>query len=41
MLSRFSKKEAEEIKKAAENAIEAVELMVRGNIDKAMSDFNS
>ena len=41
VLSRFTKKEAEEIKKAAENAIEAVELMVRGNIDKAMSDFNS
>lgn len=41
VLSRFSKKEAEEVKKAAENAIEAVELMVKGNIDKAMSDFNS
>ena len=41
VLSRFSKKEAEEIKKAAENAIDAVELMVKGDIDKAMSDFNS
>ena len=41
VLSRFSKKEAEEIKRAAENAIDAVELMVKGNIDKAMSDFNS
>ena len=41
VLSRFSKKEADEIKKAAENAIEAIEIMVKGNIDKAMSDFNS
>lgn len=41
VLSRFTKKEAEEIKKAAENAIGAVELMVKGQIDKAMSDFNS
>lgn len=41
VLSRFSKKEADEIKKAAENAIDAVEIMVKGNIDKAMSDFNS
>lgn len=41
VLSRFTKKEAEEVKKAAENAISAVELMVKGQIDKAMSDFNS
>ncbi len=41
VVSRFTKKEADEIKKAAENAIGAVELMVKGNIDKAMSDYNS
>ena len=41
VLSRFSKKEAQEIKKAAEDAIGAVELMVKGSIDKAMSDYNS
>lgn len=41
VLSRFTKKEADEIKKASENAIGAVELMVKGNIDKAMSDYNS
>lgn len=41
VLSRFTKKEAEEIKKAAENSIGAVEIMVKGNIDKAMSDYNS
>lgn len=41
VLSHFTKKEAEEIKKAAENAIGAVELMVKDQIDKAMSDFNS
>ena len=41
VLSRFTKKEAEEIKKAADNAIGALELMVKGQIDKAMSDFNS
>ena len=41
VLSRFTKKEAEEIKKAAENAIGAVELMVKGEIDRAMSDYNS
>lgn len=41
VLSHFSKKEAEEIKKAAENAIGAVEFMVKEQIDKAMSDYNS
>lgn len=41
VLSHFTKKEAEEIKKAAENSIGAVELMVKDQIDKAMSDFNS
>ena len=41
VVSRFTKKEAEEIKKAAENAIGAVELMVKGEIDRAMSDYNS
>ncbi len=41
VVSHFTKKEAEEIKKAAENAIGAVELMVKEQIDKAMSDYNS
>ena len=41
VLSRFTKNEAGEIKKAADAAIGAVELMVKGNIDKAMSDYNS
>ncbi len=41
VLSRFTKKEAEEIKKAADNVIGALELMVKGQIDKAMSDYNS
>lgn len=41
VLSRFTKKEAEEIKKSAENALGAVEIMVTGDIDKAMSRFNS
>lgn len=41
VLSRFTKKEAEEIKKAAENTLGAVEIMVTGDIDKAMSRYNS
>lgn len=41
VLSRFTKKEAEEIKKSAENALGAVEIMVTGDIDKAMSRYNS
>lgn len=41
VLSRFTKKEADEIKKAAENTVGAVEIMVTGDIDKAMSRYNS
>ena len=41
VLSRFSSKEADELKKAAENAVSAVALMVDGNIDEAMSRYNS
>ncbi len=41
VLTRFTKKEADELIKAAENAVGAVGLMVKGEIDKAMSDYNS
>lgn len=41
VLSRFGKKEAEEIKKCTENVIGAIEIMVTGDIDKAMSKYNS
>ncbi len=41
VLSRFSSKEAKLIKEAADKVIGATEYMVKGNIDKAMSDFNS
>lgn len=41
VLTRFTKKEADEMIKAAENAVGAVGLMVKGEIDKAMSDYNS
>ena len=41
VLSRFSSKEAKLIKEAADKVIGAAEYMVKGNIDKAMSDFNS
>lgn len=40
VLSRFSKDEMKEILKVAENTISAVEYMVKGDIDKAMSEFN-
>ncbi len=40
VLSRFSKDEMKEILKIADNAIGAVEYMVKGDIDKAMSEFN-
>lgn len=40
VLSRFSKDEMKEIMKVAENTISAVEYMVKGDIDKAMSEFN-
>ena len=41
VLSRFTKKEADEIKKAAEDTVSALEIMVSGDIDKAMSRYNS
>lgn len=41
VLSRFSKDEAEKIKAAAEKAATAIELMVDGDIDGAMSRVNS
>ena len=41
VVSRFTKKEADEIKKCAENVIDAIEIMVTGDIDKAMSRHNS
>ena len=41
VLSRFTKNEADEIKKCTENVIDALEIMVTGDIDKAMSRHNS
>lgn len=41
VVSRFTSNEAKLIKQAAEKAVGAVEYMVCGNIDKAMSDYNS
>ena len=41
VLSHFTKDEAKLIKEAAEKSIGAVEYMVKDNIDKAMSDYNS
>lgn len=41
VLSHFSKDEAKLIKEAAEKVIGATEYMVKDNIDKAMSDYNS
>ena len=41
VLSDFSKDEAALMRKAAGEAIEALELMVNGEIDEAMSKFNS
>lgn len=41
VLSHFSKDEAKLIKEAADKTIGAVEYMVKDNIDKAMSDYNS
>ncbi|MGN0558900.1 MAG: aminoacyl-tRNA hydrolase [Acutalibacteraceae bacterium] len=40
VLSKFTPKELEEIKAAAENALGAVELMVNGETDKAMNRYN-
>lgn len=41
VLSNFSMDEMAEMRKAAEKAVTAVEYMVGGDIDKAMSNFNS
>lgn len=41
VLSHFSTAEANLVKQAADNVTGAIELMVQGNIDKAMSDYNS
>lgn len=41
VLSSFKKTELDELRNAAENACKAVEMMVQGNIDGAMSSFNS
>ncbi len=41
VLSSFKKTELDELRVAAENACKAVEMMVQGNIDGAMSNFNS
>lgn len=41
VLSRFTSQEAKLIKQVAQNCIGAIELMVEGKIDKAMSDYNS
>lgn len=41
VVSRFTAEEAKLIKQVAENCASAVELMVDGKTDKAMSDYNS
>ena len=41
VLSRFTQNEAKLIKQVAENTVSAIECMVKGDIDKAMSNFNS
>ena len=41
VLSRFTQADAKLIKEAADKVVGAVEYMVKGNIDKAMSDYNS
>ena len=40
VLSKFTNKELDDIKAAAENALGAVELMVNGETDKAMNRYN-
>lgn len=40
VLSRFTPKELETIKSTAENACDAVELMINGETDKAMNRYN-
>ena len=41
VLSRFSQSEAKLIKQVADDTVSAIEYMVKGDIDKAMSNFNS
>lgn len=41
VLSSFKKDELDSLRVAAENACKAVEMMVQGNTDAAMSNFNS
>lgn len=41
VLSRFSQSEAKLIKQVADDTVSAVEYMVKGDIDKAMSNYNS
>ncbi|MBO5936778.1 MAG: aminoacyl-tRNA hydrolase [Clostridia bacterium] len=41
VLSRFSQSEAKLIKQIADDTVSAVEYMVKGDIDKAMSNYNS
>ena len=41
VLSNFKKDEITQLREAAENACSAVELMVKGDTDRAMSNYNS
>ena len=41
VLSRFSANEAKLIKQVAEDTVSAIEYMVKGDIDRAMSNYNS
>lgn len=41
VLSRFTQNEAKLIKQIADDTVSAIEIMVKGDIDKAMSNFNS
>ena len=41
VLSRFSQSEAKLIKQVADDTVSAIEYMVKGDIDKAMSNYNS
>ena len=41
MLSDFRKDEAKPLKEAIDNACEALEIMLDGDIDEAMNRFNS
>ena len=41
VLSRFTKQELEALDKVTDNACKALEYIVSGNIDKAMSEYNS